>query len=107
MVRATAAVIETAMERLDDNATGNSCRSNASAHLAARTKVVLGGLVAVGMLLLAALLLWKVLEAAGDGTGASTFFAMTLVVGGVWAAHWLGLILLNSFSVTELASKDR
>jgi hypothetical protein len=52
-------------------------------------------------------LLWRVLVAAGDHTGASTFFAMTIVVAGVWMAHWLGLILLNSISVAATQSKDR
>lgn len=95
------------MERPDVERTGEIRRSESFPLIASYCRNVLAGLAATTVMLLVGALLWRVLVAAGDRTGASPFYAMTVVVAGVWMAHWLGLILLNSISVAAPHSKDR
>jgi hypothetical protein len=95
------------MERLEGERIGEFRRSESFPLIAAYCRNVIAGLAVTTLLLVVGLLLWRLLVAAGDQTGASTFLAMTVVVAGVWFAHWLGLILLNSISVAGTESKQR
>jgi hypothetical protein len=95
------------MERPELERIGEIRRTESFPLIAAYCRNVLAGLAASTAMLLVGVLLWRVLVAAGDHAGASTFFAMTVVVAGVWFAHWLGLILLNSISVAGTKTEQR
>jgi hypothetical protein len=84
-----------------DGITGKDCRFPAPQRTARIAVRLLMGTALTTLLLASSSFLWRLLTAAGDAAGASMLFAVCAVVFGVWLAHWLGLILLNTVALTS------
>jgi hypothetical protein len=89
-----------------ENLTGENGRTVSPAALRRWTAWLLISIAAAGLCLVTIALLWKVLESSGDHAGSSVFFAMTVAALGIWAAHWCGLILLNTLGQLQGPPRD-